>query len=119
MPDHFFERHRRAGGRVEQRLAFVGGRPLRSADEVLAAHLGRVAAAGEFHQAVDERTLFVAGDSHNPQVERRGRPGVKVAATPGSGVFGWRWALGDQGDGGTSPSVASCGICRTGPHFSS
>ena len=40
LADHLFERDRPARRRVKQRVAFIGGGPLRARNEILAARLG-------------------------------------------------------------------------------
>ena len=61
LADDFLEAHRAARGSVEERVAFVGGGPLRAGDEILAALLGRVGAAAGFGETVDEGALLVGG----------------------------------------------------------
>jgi hypothetical protein len=53
LRDDLLEADRLSGRGVEQRVAFVGGGPLGTGNEILAAFFGRAGAAACFHQALD------------------------------------------------------------------
>ena len=65
LADHLFESDWLAGGRMEQRLAFVSRGPLRAGDVIFAARLGSVCAAAGFHESFDKGLLFINGDGRH------------------------------------------------------
>src|SRR5438045_575424 len=59
MTDHLARRDWLARGGMEERLALVGRRPLRSADEILPASFGRIASSAGGHQALHKSALVL------------------------------------------------------------